>query len=182
MYRGSPFGGANSHCRGTAASSCANAARAVGDQRRAWAKLPIRQCVTDMVSLARFEHRARTCTATVVKDDGTTAAIDYSCGGAGFGHSQIDVLTPPIASDQHAGHLGGLPFNYVLQARRIDDCRKPQSRRAIKASFNHLMLAREGAGFGTLSSQSGSDARYLGRQSQDRRPFFISPRASSGRI
>jgi hypothetical protein len=35
------------------------------------------------------------------------------------------------------------------------------------------MLAGESAGFGTLSSQSGSDARYLGRQSQDWRPFFL---------
>ena len=63
--------------------SGADAARAVGNQRRAWAKPPIRQCVTDMVFLARFEHRARTCTATVLKDDGTTAAIDYSCGVRG---------------------------------------------------------------------------------------------------
>lgn len=89
-----------------------------------WAKLPIRQCVTDMVLLARFEHRARTCTATVLKDDGTTAAIDYSCGGAGFGHSQIDVLTPRSLRISTQGISDGLPFNYVLQARRIDDCQK----------------------------------------------------------
>lgn len=87
-------------------------------------RLPIRQCLTDMVILARFEHRARTCTATVVKDDGTTTAIDYSCGGAGFGHSQIDVLTPRSLRISTQGISDGLPFNYVLQARRVDDCQK----------------------------------------------------------
>lgn len=88
------------------------------------AKLPVRQCVSDMAALARFEHRASTCTANVVRDDGTTAAIDYSCGGAGFGHSQIDVLTPRSLRISTQGISGGQPFNYVLQARRVDDCQK----------------------------------------------------------
>ena len=51
--------------------------------------------------------------------------------------------------------------------------RKPQFRRAIKASFSHVLLTGKSAGFGTLSSQSGFCARYLGRLSQDRRPFFF---------
>jgi hypothetical protein len=89
-----------------------------------WARLPIRQCVNDMAILARFEHRARTCTATVVKDDGTTTAIDYSCGAAGFGHSRVDVLTPRSVRISTQGISDGLPFNYVLQARRVDDCLK----------------------------------------------------------
>ena len=89
-----------------------------------WAKLPIRQCVTDMATLAHFEHRSLTCTANVVRDDGTTAAIDYSCGSAGFGHSQVDVLTPRSLRISTQGISGGLPFNYVLQARRVDDCQK----------------------------------------------------------
>jgi hypothetical protein len=87
-------------------------------------RLPIRQCVSDMAALARFEHRARSCTANVVSDDGTSAAIDYSCGGAGFGHSQIDVLTPRSLRISTQGISDGLPFNYVLQARRVDDCLK----------------------------------------------------------
>jgi hypothetical protein len=89
-----------------------------------WARLPIRQCVSDMATLARFEHHARTCTAKVVRDDGTKTAIDYSCGGAGFGHSQIDVLTPRSLRITTQGISQGLPFNYVLQARRVDDCLK----------------------------------------------------------
>ncbi len=83
---------------------------------------PIRQCVTDVAMLARFEHRASACTATVLKDDGASTAIDYSCGGAGFGHSHIDVITPRSLRISTQGISAGLPFNYVLQARRVDDC------------------------------------------------------------
>ena len=87
-------------------------------------KVPIRQCLTDVASLARFEHRAKICSASVLKDDGTSTAIDYSCGGAGFGHSQIEVLTPRSLRISTQGISDGLPFNYVLQARRVDDCPK----------------------------------------------------------
>ena len=86
--------------------------------------MPIRQCVTDIVLLARFEHRAKSCNARVLKDGGTTTAFDYSCGGAGFGHSRIDVLTPRSLRISTQGISDGLPFNYVLQARRVDDCPK----------------------------------------------------------
>lgn len=85
---------------------------------------PVRQCVLEIAALARFEHRASACSARVLKDAGSSTAIDYSCGGAGFGHSQIDVITPRSLRISTQGISGGLPFNYVLQARRLDDCPK----------------------------------------------------------
>lgn len=87
-------------------------------------RIPIRQCVIDVAMLARFEHRSRSCTAKVLKDNGSSAAIEYSCGGAGFGRSDIDVLTPRSLRISTQGISGGLPFNYVLQVRRVDDCPK----------------------------------------------------------
>src|SRR6476646_7064583 len=57
-------------------------------------KTPIHQCVSDVTSLARFEHRSKNCSAKVLKNAGSTTAIEYSCGAAGFGHSEIQVLTP----------------------------------------------------------------------------------------
>jgi hypothetical protein len=83
---------------------------------------PIRQCVADVATLARFEHRAKNCTAKVVKAAGNSEAIEYSCGAAGFGHSDINVLTPRSLKISTQGISGGLPFNYVLQARRVEDC------------------------------------------------------------
>ena|SRR5438067_422433 len=87
-------------------------------------RAPVRQCVADVAALARFEHRSKNCTAKVLKDGGRSTAIDYSCGGAGFGHSEIEVITPRSLRISTQGISGGLPFNYVLQARRIDDCPK----------------------------------------------------------
>ena len=90
-------------------------------------RTPIRQCVVDVAALARFEHRSRSCSARVIKDAGSSAQIEYSCGGAGFGHSEITVLTPRSLRIATQGISDGLPFNYVLQARRIDDCSKSAS-------------------------------------------------------
>jgi hypothetical protein len=90
-------------------------------------KAPVRQCVADVAALGRFEHRLRNCSAKVLKDAGGSAQIEYSCGGAGFGHSQIDLLTPRSLRISTQGISDGLPFNYVLQARRIDDCSKSAS-------------------------------------------------------
>jgi hypothetical protein len=88
------------------------------------ARTPVRQCVADIAVLARFEHWAKTCSAKIVKDDGSSTSIQYSCGGAGFGNSEIDVITPRSLRISTQGISDGLPFNYVLQARRIDDCSK----------------------------------------------------------
>lgn len=85
---------------------------------------PVRQCLVDVAALARFEHRAKFCTAKILKDGATMTAIDYTCGGAGFGHSQIEVITPRSLRISTQGISDGLPFNYVLQARRVDDCPK----------------------------------------------------------
>ena len=83
---------------------------------------PLRQCFTDLAVLARFEHRAKTCSANTVREAGTSKVIDYSCGPAGFGHTEVNVITPRSLRIATQGISNGLPFNYVLQARRIADC------------------------------------------------------------
>lgn len=85
---------------------------------------PIRQCVADVATLARFEHRSKACTAKILKDANSAILVEYTCRGAGFGNSEIDVITPRSLRISTQGISGGLPFNYVLQARRIDDCPK----------------------------------------------------------
>ena len=78
----------------------------------------------DLMTLAQFEHRGRHCASNVLSDHGSSTVIQYSCGGAGFGRTQIDVITPRSLRISTQGISDGLPFNYVLQARRIDDCPK----------------------------------------------------------
>ena len=87
-------------------------------------KLPVRQCVSEVGALARFEHRGKACTAKFLKNAGSSASVEYNCGAAGFGHSDIDVITPRSLRISTQGISDGLPFNYVLQARRVDDCPK----------------------------------------------------------
>jgi len=91
------------------------------------AKAPVRECVTDLTMLAQFEHRGHHCTSSVLSDHGNSTVIQYSCGGAGFGRTQIDVLTPRSLRISTQGISESLPFNYVLQARRTGDCSKSAS-------------------------------------------------------
>jgi hypothetical protein len=91
------------------------------------AKAPVRQCVTDLMVLAQFEHRGHRCTSTVLSDRGNSTVIQYNCAGAGFGRTQIDVLTPRSLRISTQGISDSLPFNYVLQAHRMGDCEKSAS-------------------------------------------------------
>jgi hypothetical protein len=91
------------------------------------AQAPIRQCFADVLTLAQFEHRTRTCTRTVLTDHGSSAVINYSCGRADFGQSQIDVITPRSLRIATQGISDQLPFNYVIEARRVGDCEKNAS-------------------------------------------------------
>jgi len=88
---------------------------------------PIRQCFADVLTLAQFEHRTRNCSRTVLAAKGTSTVINYSCGPTDFGQSQIDVITPRSLRIATQGISDQLPFNYVLQARRVGDCEKNAS-------------------------------------------------------
>jgi hypothetical protein len=85
-------------------------------------KAAARECVMDTAELARYEHRSRSCTLKVTNDSANFAVVDYSCGGAGFGHTRIDLITPRALRIETQGVSDNLPFSYVLQARRVGDC------------------------------------------------------------
>lgn len=83
---------------------------------------PVRQCIRDTRALAQFEHRRQACPRTIISDAGTTAVIQYNCAAQGFGSSRITVITPRSLRIQTQGISDGLPFNYVIQARRVGNC------------------------------------------------------------
>jgi len=91
------------------------------------AQAPVHQCVTDIMALAQYEHRGKSCSLKVLSDTERSTLINYSCGSAGFGQSQIDVITPRSLRISTQGISEQLPFNYVLQARRVGDCTKSAS-------------------------------------------------------
>jgi hypothetical protein len=85
---------------------------------------PVRQCVADVLTLAQFEHRGRNCTRSVLSNRPSSTVITYNCGGAGFGQSEVDVITPRSLRISTQGISDQLPFNYVIQAHRVGECTK----------------------------------------------------------
>ena len=91
-------------------------------------KPPIEQCIANVAMLAQFEHRGRQhCTRSLISDSPTSSVVQYSCGAADFGRSKIDVITPRSLRISTQGISENLPFNYVLEARRVGDCPKNPS-------------------------------------------------------
>ena len=85
---------------------------------------PVRQCISDILSLAQYEHRGKPCTRSVTTDGPRSTTINYKCGAAGFGQTEIEVVTPRALTISTQGISDQLPFNYVLLARRVGECEK----------------------------------------------------------
>ncbi len=86
------------------------------------ASAPVRQCVSEVVTLAHFEHRQKNCPRNVLNDGPSTTVIQYNCPGGDVGRSKVTVLTPRSLRIETQGISDKLPFSYVLQARRVGDC------------------------------------------------------------
>ena len=86
-----------------------------------------RLCVADPMTLANYEHRGRPCTRVVISDRPEGVLVHYTCARGGFGRSKIDVLTPRSIRIETQGIADDLPFNYVIQARRVGECSQRQS-------------------------------------------------------
>ena len=84
---------------------------------------PVRMCLGDTVELAQFEHRGQNCRRTLISDTPSTTVIHYTCAGGGFGETRMTLVTPRSLRVETQGISGNFPFHYVLQARRIGDCR-----------------------------------------------------------
>lgn len=81
-----------------------------------------RICLPDPALLMQWEHRARRCTRTVDNGSLDRAEVHYSCEGGDFGTSRVQVLTPRSIKVHTQGIADGLPFGYVIHARRIGNC------------------------------------------------------------
>jgi hypothetical protein len=86
------------------------------------AKAPLRLCVANPAVLAQFEHRGQMCTRLVISDTPAATVIHYTCAGGGFGRTKMTLFTPRSMRIETQGISENLPFNYVIQARRVGDC------------------------------------------------------------
>jgi hypothetical protein len=85
-------------------------------------KAPVRQCIADVGVLAEFEHRGKNCSPKAISNNANSTVLEYSCGSAGFGRTEVDVITPRSLRIDTQGISAQMPFGYVLQARRVGDC------------------------------------------------------------
>jgi len=83
---------------------------------------PVRVCVADIAALAQLEHRDQACGRKLVSSDGASTVLRYTCPASGFGQSTLTMVTPRALTIETQGISGGLPFNYVVHARRVGDC------------------------------------------------------------
>ena len=81
-----------------------------------------RVCLADPAMLMQWEHRGKPCRQAILATTLDRAEVQYSCPGGGFGTSRMEVITPRSIKISTQGISGGLPFGYVVQARRLGDC------------------------------------------------------------
>lgn len=81
-----------------------------------------RFCLADPMILTQWEHRSRACARTILSERGSSATIEYSCPGGGFGQSVITLVTPRSIKVDTQGISGEGPFAYSLYARRAGSC------------------------------------------------------------
>jgi hypothetical protein len=80
-------------------------------------------CIGDPMQLVRLEHRSKSgCSEEVISSDRAGGTVQYSCSGRGFGHTSIRVETPRLARIDTQGLVGGRPFAYRAEARRVGAC------------------------------------------------------------
>lgn len=79
-------------------------------------------CLNDPALLMQWEHRTRQCSRNILTSSIDRAEVQYSCAGGDFGTSRVEVLTPRSVKVNTQGISGGLPFGYVIHARRVGAC------------------------------------------------------------
>ncbi len=88
-----------------------------------------RVCLPDPSMLMQWEHRGKTCERTILDGAIDRAEVSYTCSAGNFGTSRVRVITPRSVKIDTQGISGGLPFGYVVHARRVGDCSRAQTYR-----------------------------------------------------
>ncbi len=79
-------------------------------------------CVRNGRELAKLRHTGARCTSKVLRDNGKTATVSYTCPGKGNGLTTITRETGRLAQIRSQGIEDGSPFDFSAEARRTGDC------------------------------------------------------------
>lgn len=81
-----------------------------------------RLCLRDGRRLIQLRHPQQLCESYVVSDAPTDVTIQYTCHGKGYGRTHIRKESGRLVHIESQGIAGGLPFNFVAEARRVGEC------------------------------------------------------------
>lgn len=79
-------------------------------------------CVRSGQELIQLRHREAGCNKFVVEDGATKVTVQYTCPGNGYGRTSIRRETATLVQLESQGIQGGLPFQFLVEARRTGSC------------------------------------------------------------
>lgn len=79
-------------------------------------------CLRSGQELIQLRHRESGCNQFVVEDGAAKVTVQYTCPGNGYGRTSIRRETPALVQLESQGIEGGLPFQFVAEARRTGSC------------------------------------------------------------
>ncbi len=83
---------------------------------------PRRLCLSDGRRLIQLGHPGQNCSRIVVEDTESEVTVQYTCPGQGYGRTQIRRESDSLVQVDTQGIAQGLPFAYVVEARRVGRC------------------------------------------------------------
>lgn len=81
-----------------------------------------RICLRDGRRLIQLRHPQQQCERFIVSDQPNDVTIQYTCQGKGYGRTHIHRVTEDVVQIEAQGIAEGLPFNFVVEGRRIGAC------------------------------------------------------------
>jgi len=81
-----------------------------------------RLCLRTGRELVQLRHAGPTCGRYVVEDGLNQVTVQYTCKGDGYGRTRIRKETPTLVQLDSQGVVGGSPFAFSAEARRVGGC------------------------------------------------------------
>tara|TARA_R100001129_G_scaffold125643_1_gene88026 strand:- start:568 stop:975 length:408 start_codon:yes stop_codon:yes gene_type:complete len=82
-----------------------------------------RVCLRTERDLVQLRHRGQNCTRILIEEKGSSATVQYSCNGAGYGRTQIRRESADLVQLRSDGIDRGSPFSVEAEGRRVGNCR-----------------------------------------------------------
>ena len=79
-------------------------------------------CLRSGQELIQLRHKDSGCNRFVVEDAAAKVTVQYTCPGNGYARTSIRRETPALVQLESQGIEGGLPFQFIAEARHTGSC------------------------------------------------------------